>query len=116
MLAASINAVALMALVASARCLPGAKSQVSASKSNSQPAAKSQISTASSNSQPSTNLCGNDQHIILDGTPWLVANSMYGAGQMVGTSCTEYRDIETSGGSQVVSWGNTISIQEIEST
>ena len=65
------------------------------------------------NTQPPTNLCGNDQNIILEGTPWLVANSMYGAGSMVGSACTYYDHIE--GGSQVI-FKSTTSIQEVDST
>ena len=69
-----------------------------------------------SNSQPSTKMCGNNQNIILDGTPWLVANSMYGAGSMVGTSCTSYDHIQDSGsGSQVV-WSSEVHIQDIPAT
>lgn len=92
----SFNAIAQMALVASAAALP-------------QP--------QSATTQPSTNLCGNDQHIILDGTPWLVANSMYGAGSMVGTSCTYYDHIKAgAGGNSAVVWSSTTHIQNIEST
>ena len=68
------------------------------------------------NAQPPTNLCGNDQHVILDGTPWLVANSMYGAGSMVGTSCTEYDHIDTSAGNPRVVWSSTTNIQDVGGT
>ena len=67
---------------------------------------------SSANTQPSTNLCGNDQRIILEGTPWLVANSMYGAGSMVGTSCTYYDHVENG---QVV-WSSTVHIQDVAGT
>lgn len=47
----------------------------------------------------------------------LVANSMYGAGSMVGTSCTHYDHVESSaGGNPQVVWGSTTHIQNIEST
>lgn len=111
----SLKAVAQMALVASVAALPQFQmngSSVSTQQSNTQ-----QPSTQQSNTQPSTDLCGNDQNIILDGTPWLVANSMYGAGSMVGTSCTHYDHVESSaGGNPQVVWGSTTHIQNIEST
>lgn len=93
-----LTAVALAALLASATALP-------------------QTPSPSANTQPSTNLCGNDEHIILDGTPWLVANSMYGAAAMVGSLCTYYNRIETSSsGNPRVVWSSTTAIQDIEST
>ncbi|KAI4122578.1 MAG: hypothetical protein LQ338_005734 [Usnochroma carphineum] len=96
-----LDAVALVALIASAAAVPAQPSK-----------ARSITST-----QPPTDLCGNDQHIILDGTPWLVANSLYGAAQMVGTSCTKYNRIETgSDGNPRVVWGSRTAIQDIEST
>ena len=63
--------------------------------------------------QPSTNLCGNDDRIILQGTPWLVANSMYGAAAMVGTSCTYFDHVE---GNAVVVWSSTVHIQDVAGT
>ncbi|KAL8835403.1 MAG: hypothetical protein Q9170_003331 [Blastenia crenularia] len=111
------NAVALVALwfaasvIAKPCPLPatGAITNSSGAITSSQPSI--------TNSQPSTNLCGNDEHVILDGTPWLVANSMYGASQMEGSSCTHYDKIESStGGNSAVVWGNRISIQNVEST
>lgn len=91
------DAVALVALLSSVVALPQGQS--------------------STNTQPSANLCGNDQHIILEGTPWLVANSMYGAGSMVGTSCTHYDHIETSvGGNPQVVWSSTTHIQDVDGT
>ena len=69
------------------------------------------------NSQPATTLCGNDQRIILKGTPWLVANSMYGAGAMVGSACTRYDRIETGpNGNPRVVWGGRTNIQYVQST
>ena len=89
------NAIALVALLSSVAALPQAR-----------------YSNSSTNAYPSTNLCGNDQHIILEGTTWLVANSMYGAASMVGTSCTYYDHMETS---QVV-WSSTTHIQDLPGT
>ena len=67
--------------------------------------------------QAPTTLCGNDQHIILQGTPWLVANSMYGAGAMVGSACTRYERIEAGpNGNPRVFWGGTTNIQYVQST
>jgi len=94
----SLNVVALAALVASVSALP-------------------QMASPSANTQPSANLCANDEHIILEGTPWLVANSMYGASAMVGSSCTYYNKIETpAGGNPRVVWSSTTAIQDVEST
>ena len=65
----------------------------------------------------SANLCGNDQHIIIDGTPWLVANSMYGAAQMVGSVCTQFDRVETpAGGNPRIVWGSKTAIEYVEST
>ena len=100
MLAILYDAVALVALLSSAAALPQAGN-----------------SGSSANTQPSTNLCGNNQNIILQGTPWLVANSMYGAGSMVGTSCTYYDHIDTSaGGNPQVVWSSTVNIQDVAGT
>lgn len=67
--------------------------------------------------QPPTTLCGNDQHVILKRTPWLVANSMYGAGAMVGSACTRYERIETGpNGNRRVVWSGTTNIQYVQST
>ena len=69
------------------------------------------------NTQPSANLCGNDQNVVIQGTPWLVANSMYGAADMVGTSCTYFDHVETeAGGNEVVMWSSTVDIQDVEGT
>ena len=103
------NAVALVALLSSVAALPQAR--FSNSSANTANAANT------ANSQPSTNLCGNNQNIILSGTPWLVANSMYGAGSMVGTSCTYYDHIDTSaGGNSQVVWSSTTNIQDVAGT
>ena len=99
------NLVALVATLSSVVALPQRNNGSSPS-----------VNPSVNNGQPSTNLCGNDQHIILDGTPWLVANSMYGAGSMVGTSCTNYDHIDTSAGNPRVVWGSTTNIQDIGGT
>ena len=97
------KAVALVALLSSAAARPQA--QYSNSSAN------------SANTQPSANLCGNNQNVILTGTPWLVANSMYGAGSMVGTSCTYYDHIDAStGGDPQIVWSSTINIQDVDGT
>ena len=94
------NAVALVALLSSVTALPQAGNLGS-----------------SADTQPSANLCGNDQHVILQGTPWLVANSMYGAGSMVGTSCTYFDHVEASaGGNAQVVWSSTVHIQDVAGT
>ena len=104
-----MSAVALLALIVSVIAVP-ASSKVACRSPKPSP-------KPSPNTQPTTNLCGNDEHIILDGTPWLVANSMYGAAQMVGTSCTHYNRIDTpAGGNPKVVWGSQTAIQNIEST
>ncbi|KAL8698910.1 MAG: hypothetical protein Q9201_006310 [Fulgogasparrea decipioides] len=106
--------VALVVLIASAAAKPCPQLQKQGTTS---PQIQPKVASTTTNTQPSTNLCGNDQRIILDGTPWLVANSMYGAGSMVGTSCTYYDHIENSaGGNPRVIWSSTTSIQDIPST
>ena len=67
-------------------------------------------------SQPARNLCGNDDKIILEGTPWLVANSMYGASSMQGTSCTNYDHIESSGDPSRVVWGSETHVRNVPDT
>ena len=69
------------------------------------------------NTQPSANLCGNDDRVVLQGTPWLVANSMYGAADMVGTSCTYFDHVEMdAGGKEEVVWRSEVHIQDVEGT
>ena len=99
-----INAVvvALVALLSSSSSSVAARPQTMANNFS-----------ASTQQQPSANLCGNDQRVILQGTPWLVANSMYGAGAMVGTSCTYFDHVE--GNAEVV-WSSTVHIQDVPGT
>ncbi|KAI4262333.1 MAG: hypothetical protein L6R42_002489 [Xanthoria sp. 1 TBL-2021] len=74
-------------------------------------------SNAITNTQPSTKLCGNDDRIILEGAPWLVANSLHGAAAMVGLACTYYERIDTSaGGNSRVVWRSTTAIEDVEDT
>ncbi|KAL8685095.1 MAG: hypothetical protein Q9218_007979, partial [Villophora microphyllina] len=61
---------------------------------------------------PATTMCGNDNKVILQGTPWLVANSLYGARDMQGSSCTTYQKVQ---GSRVFFSANT-HIANVEST
>ncbi|KAL8811993.1 MAG: hypothetical protein Q9223_004464 [Gallowayella weberi] len=62
-------------------------------------------------------MCGNDDRVILDGTPWLVANSLYHADAMVGSACTYFDRVETpAGGNPRVVWRSTTAIQNIKST
>lgn len=69
------------------------------------------------NTQPPANLCGNDDRVVLQGTPWLVANSMYGAADMVGTSCTYFDHVEMgAGGEKEVVWRSEVHIQDVEGT
>ena len=125
------NAVALVALLSFVNGLPqrqaGTQSQ-NPSQDMSQPQLQSQPqsqnvssapttgSTGSSStggtSVPSAKLCENDQKVILTGTPWLVANSMYGASSMEGTSCTLYDHVANG---QVV-WSSTVNIQDVGGT
>lgn len=92
-------ALALVALTASVLALPQSQSN------------------AITNTQPSTKLCGNDDRIILEGTPWLVANSLYGAAAMVGSACTYYERIDTSGsGNSRVVWRSTTAIEDVKDT
>ena len=101
--------VALIALIASSVAARPCKSSVARNSS----AATTQVSTT----QASAKLCGNDDHQVLDGTPWLIANSMYGADQMVGSVCTDLNKIQTpAGGNPQVVWSSETSIAYVEST
>ena len=103
-----LGPMALLALIVSVAAVPAASKACRSPKPRPKP---------SPNIPTATILCGNDEHIILDGTPWLVANSMYGAAQMAGTSCTHYNRIDTpAGGNPRVLWGSKTAIQNIEST
>ncbi|CAO1597575.1 hypothetical protein XANCAGTX0491_001382 [Xanthoria calcicola] len=66
------------------------------------------------NFHPSTNMCGNDERVILTGTPWLVADSMYGAAQMVGFSCTYFENVESS--TPRVVWRSNTAIHNVKET
>ncbi|KAI9721632.1 MAG: hypothetical protein M1828_005123 [Chrysothrix sp. TS-e1954] len=59
-------------------------------------------------------MCGNDQNIILPGTPYLVANDMYGASSFASgdSACTSFDSLQ---GSSVV-WSAQTSIQNVEAT
>ncbi|KAL8680277.1 MAG: hypothetical protein Q9186_003515 [Xanthomendoza sp. 1 TL-2023] len=68
-------------------------------------------------SHPPQKMCGNDDRVILEGTPWLVANSLYGAAAMVGSACTYFDKVESpAGGIPRVVWRSTTAIQNIKST
>ncbi|KAL8823527.1 MAG: hypothetical protein Q9191_005773 [Dirinaria sp. TL-2023a] len=86
----SVITVASIALTASSVAARPCKSFVFRNSSAPTP----QVSTT----QASTKLCGNNDHKTLDGTPWLIANSMYGAAQMVGSVCTDLDKIQTAAG------------------
>lgn len=66
------------------------------------------------NFHPSTNTCGNLECVKLEGTPWLIANGMYGAAQIVFSSCT-YLDRVQSSTPQVIS-RSTTAIHHIKET
>lgn len=92
--AIALKGLALVALIAYVAAFPQPQSKV--------------------NFHPSTNMCGNDERVILEGTPWLVANSMYGAAQMVGSSCTYFDRVESS--TPQVFWRSTTAIQNVKET
>lgn len=67
--------------------------------------------------QTSTNLCGDEDYIILQNTPWIVYNMLYNADETVGTQCTYYDSQTTSAsGSAEVVWDSITNIEYVEST
>jgi xyloglucan-specific endo-beta-1,4-glucanase len=67
--------------------------------------------------QTSIDLCGDYDYIILQNSPWIVYNMLYNAAEMVGTQCTYYNEMATSGsGTQEVFWNSETDIEYVEST
>ena len=67
--------------------------------------------------QAPVNLCGNEDSLILQGTPWIVFNMMYNAAQTVGTQCTNFGKTQTAlDGSLELVWSSTSAIQYVKST
>jgi len=70
-----------------------------------------------SRAESSTDLCGNNDYIILNGTPWIVYNMFYNAARSVGTQCTNYDSQTTSvTGTKEVIWSSVTNIENVEST
>ena len=75
------------------------------------------VSNFGASTQTSFNLCGNDDSVVLRGTLWAIANSMYGAAAMVGTQCTYFDRTQTPPvGNMEAVWRGTSNIQYVEST
>ena len=67
--------------------------------------------------QPSTDICGNNQYIILNDAPWIVYNMLYNAAVTVGTQCTCYDHVDTpTGSNQEVVWSSITNIDYVQST
>lgn len=67
--------------------------------------------------QAATNLCGDEDYIILDSTPWIVYNMLYNADEIVGSQCTGYQKTETVNSTlEMVAWNSTTSIEYVEAT
>jgi hypothetical protein len=61
--------------------------------------------------------CGNDDHLILPGMPWTVANSMYNGDRMVGKQCTNFEGVlQGNDGVKEVKWNSTTDIEFVEET
>ncbi|KAI1866420.1 hypothetical protein JX265_007721 [Neoarthrinium moseri] len=66
---------------------------------------------------PATEQCGNNDILTLPGMPWVVANSMYNADQMVGSQCTNFESIlEATDGTREVVWNSVTDIDLVDST
>ncbi|KAI0159577.1 glycoside hydrolase family 12 protein [Xylariaceae sp. FL1272] len=64
-----------------------------------------------------TTQCGNEDRLIIPGMPWTVSNAMYGADDMVGTQCTNFKQLlETADGTDLVQWTSTTDIEMIDDT
>ncbi|KAI1268843.1 glycoside hydrolase family 12 protein [Xylariaceae sp. FL1019] len=64
-----------------------------------------------------TTQCGDEDRLIMPGMPWTVSNAMYGADQMVGTQCTNFKQLlEATDGTDLVQWTSTTDIELIEDT
>ena len=62
-------------------------------------------------------LCGNNQNLIISGTPWIVFNMFYNAARSVGTQCTNYLGQTTSSsGQKQIQWASETNIQRADST
>lgn len=66
--------------------------------------------------QAATDLCGTEDYLILDSTPWIVYNMLYNADEIVGTQCTGYKSTSTSSDTQKLDWTSTTEIKYVEST
>lgn len=68
-------------------------------------------------SQAATSLCGDQDYIILQNSPWIVYNMLYNADVTVGTQCTDYsKTVTSSSGTQEVVWGSVTNIDYVQST
>ncbi|KAH6660985.1 concanavalin A-like lectin/glucanase domain-containing protein [Truncatella angustata] len=64
-----------------------------------------------------TEQCGNNDVLALPGMPWVVANSMYNAGQMVGSQCTNFAGVlQATDGTKEVQWNSITDIAFVDST
>lgn len=67
--------------------------------------------------QAATDLCGDEDYLILNSTPWIVYNMMYNADETVGTQCTGYVSQTTSSaGAAEVVWSSTTNVEYVEAT
>ncbi|KAI3324622.1 glycoside hydrolase family 12 protein [Xylariaceae sp. AK1471] len=64
-----------------------------------------------------TKQCGNSDRLILPGMPWIVANSMYNADQMVGKQCTNFNGIsQATDGTKEVQWTSVTDVELVDET
>ncbi|KUJ15857.1 putative endoglucanase-1 precursor [Mollisia scopiformis] len=61
--------------------------------------------------------CGDEDYVILSGTPWIVYNMLYNADVTVGTQCTNFESVEKPAtGNPEVIWSSVTDIEYVEST
>lgn len=66
--------------------------------------------------QAPTDLCGNNDYLILNNSPWIVYNMLYNADLIVGSQCTYYGEMMTGSGNQKLKWNSETDITYVEST
>lgn len=73
--------------------------------------------TSTSTALAASDHCGDEDYVILSGTPWIVYNMLYNADVTVGTQCTNFHSVETpTNGNPEVAWSSVTEIEYVEST
>ncbi|KAF8855027.1 putative endoglucanase-1 precursor, partial [Acephala macrosclerotiorum] len=73
--------------------------------------------TGTSTALAASEHCGDEDYVILSGTPWIVYNMLYNADVTVGTQCTNFQSVETpTTGNPEVVWSSVTHIKDVKST